>query len=62
MIKVIIAFIRVWKFFRSFSKARKWFRTPNPLLGYIEPKTMIEMGRIDKLYNFIDNQLKQNKR
>ena len=32
-----------------------WFRTPNPMLGYISPRDMIRSGRHGRLQKFILN-------
>ncbi len=30
-----------------------WFKTPNPMLGYVKPRDMIRLGRYKKLLTFI---------
>jgi len=41
----------------GYTKGVLWFETPNPLLGGITPLDMIKMGRHEKLFKFIDNQI-----
>jgi uncharacterized protein (DUF2384 family) len=33
-------------------KTALWFRTPNPMLGYISPRDMIRFGRSERLLTF----------
>ncbi len=42
------------------AKARRWFRTENPLLGMIRPRFMIQIGREGKLLAVIKHQLEGN--
>lgn len=44
------------------AKAWLWFKTPNPMLGFVSPLDMIKVGREKKVMNFIDNALNENKR
>ena len=69
MYKKLWCFILVWNFFsqefsfsESFRLTKQWFRVPNPLLGYIKPYCMLDVGRTEKLYKFIKTQLSGNKR
>jgi uncharacterized protein (DUF2384 family) len=39
------------------AKTVLWFRTPNPLLGGVEPRDMIRIGRFQRLYLFIRDAL-----
>ena len=57
----VIAFIKVWIFFKSFKRAYRWFTTQIPLLGHIKPVDMIKMGRAAKLRKFIEINLSENK-
>jgi len=41
----------------GYAKGILWFETPNPLLGGISPLDMIKIGRHEKLFKFIDNQI-----
>ncbi|WP_324997691.1 antitoxin Xre/MbcA/ParS toxin-binding domain-containing protein [Salinisphaera sp.] len=34
-------------------KAALWFRTQNPMLGYVTPRDMIRLGRYDRLLRFV---------
>lgn len=34
-------------------KVRLWLETPNPMLGYIAPLTMILLGRYKRLLSFV---------
>ncbi len=36
-------------------KCELWFKTPNPMLGEISPNSMIKMGRVKKLLEFIQD-------
>jgi len=54
-------FNEVKEFFGDEVKAKLWFETKNPLLGEISPNEMMELGRYQKLSEFIDNQLAENK-
>lgn len=38
-----------------------WMNCKNPLLGNLTPKWMIENGRMDKLIEFVEIQLSDNK-
>jgi hypothetical protein len=53
------AYIRalVANHFRDWSKAKLWFETPNPQLGNVSPNKMIELGRTEKLKEFIESSL-----
>lgn len=37
----------------SLDKATLWMETENPMLGDVSPRTMIELGRTDRLLKFI---------
>ena len=39
-------------------KALKWLKTPNPQLGDISPDDMINLGKGEKLINFMEELLK----
>lgn len=41
-------------------KAAIWFRTPNPMLGGIEPKEMVRLGRGSRLSKFILTAMSEN--
>lgn len=43
-------------------KMFEWFDTPNPMLGDVKPKRMIELGQTDKLLKFIRTSLLENGR
>ena len=61
MVNIVLSFIKVWWFFKSFKKASLWFEIENPLLGGVSPTHMIDMGREDKLYKIITQALEENK-
>lgn len=44
------------------NKVRRWFATPNPLLGNMMPLQMLNSGKIQKLLYFIDAMLDENER
>lgn len=46
----------------SHPKTQTWFKTENPLLGGMSPDEMIKKGRIEKLKQFIEVALDENKR
>jgi hypothetical protein len=43
------------------TKTSLWFTTRNPMLGGVEPRTMIRFGRTDKLRRFVLNALAENR-
>jgi hypothetical protein len=56
-------FDKIKKYFNGdMRKTWLWFTTPNPALGCVSPLDMIKAGRGDKLKNFIDNAIDENKR
>ena len=57
-----IAQSMVAQYFQDQHKTVLWFKTPNPLLGYITPRDMIRVGRFRKLQRFIQNALDENER
>ena len=61
MIDELVSFVKVWWFFKSYTKACLWFEIPNPLLGGVTPMEMIEVGRAAKLRKIITQQLEMNK-
>lgn len=52
----------VAQYFLDEQKTILWFKTANPLLGYITPRDMIRIGRFKKLQRFIQNALDENER
>jgi dephospho-CoA kinase len=42
------------------AKAKRWFKTLNPLLGNMAPREMILLGRFEKVSRFIDGALAEN--
>ncbi len=44
------------------AKSWEWFKTPNPAFGMISPLDMIRRGRVNKVKQFIDNAIDDNKR
>ena len=50
----------VAQFFGDEHKTLLWFKTPNPMLGYMTPRDMIRVGRFRKLHRFIQNALSAN--
>ena len=48
-------------FFKDEAKAKLWFETKNSLLGEISPNEMMDLGRFQKLDQFIQNRLQENK-
>ncbi len=61
---LIDSIINVAEFFTTVkgdcSKAKLWFRTPNPLLGELAPVDMLMLGMEKKLIHFIQEQLLEN--
>jgi len=55
-----LALSLVGQYFRDEHKTVLWFKTMNPLLGYIAPRDMIRIGRFKKLQRFILNALGEN--
>ena len=47
----------VQNFFKDEKKSAQWLHTANHLLGGISPKQMIDMGRFEKLRQFIKVQM-----
>jgi hypothetical protein len=41
-------------------RAMLWFQSPNPSLGDLSPHTLISMGRINKLAEFVRNAMAAN--
>lgn len=52
---------QVNEFFKDKYKTKLWFETTNPLLGNISPNQMMDLGRFQKLGEFIDNSLDGNR-
>lgn len=53
----------VSEFFRNEPwKADLWFKTPNPLLGWLSPTEMAMQGRCEKLVKFARTATSENKR
>jgi hypothetical protein len=51
----------VLKFFGDdYDRTTLWFRLPNPSLGDLSPNTLIRMGRIEKLAEFVRNAMDEN--
>ena len=62
MTKVWRAAALVTSFFRGdATKAQMWLEAPNPLLGNYSPLRMLELGRLEKLVEFIAQQIAANK-
>jgi len=49
------------EFFKDKDKTKLWFETANPLLGEISPNQMMDLGRFQKLGQFIENSLNENR-
>jgi len=47
-------------FFNDDKKTRIWFETKNPLLAYLAPQRMIDVGRERHLLKWIRQQLDDN--
>ncbi len=41
-------------------KTALWFRTPNPMLGYVRPRDMIRLGRYERLLRFVQEAESEN--
>ncbi len=37
----------------------KWLQTKNPMLGYLSPIDLIKLGKEERLFSFINEQLEQ---
>jgi hypothetical protein len=48
-------------FFKDEEKTKLWMETNNPLLGEISPIQMMQLGRYQKLMQFIDSSLEGNR-
>jgi len=55
-----VALNLVASFFKDKHKTLLWFHTPNPLLGGLQPREMILMGRAKLLLSFIQTALDEN--
>lgn len=44
------------------AKCWEWWKTPNPAFGMSTPLNMIRIGRQEKVKQFIDNAIDENKR
>ncbi len=56
-------FDKIKKYFNGdTAKTWLWFKTTNPGLGGCSPLDMIKVGRVERLKQFIDNALDENKR
>jgi hypothetical protein len=63
MTKVWRASALVTQFFKGDAvMAQLWLESPNPLLGNFSPLRMLELGRLEKLVEFIEQQLRENER
>ncbi len=60
--KKLLSYLKVFWFFKSIGKTKRWFAATNPLLGGVSANWMIEIGRSAKLYKIICNQLEENKK
>ena len=40
---------------RSEEIARLWFETKNPMLGELSPNDLIELGKLDKVVEFVNS-------
>ena len=49
-------------FFNDEKKADLWMWTKNPLLGNVTPVHMLQLGRFDKLIQFIYDRTSENSR
>lgn len=47
-------------FENNYKKTLLWFSNKNPLLGNVSPIEMLKNGRVEKLCNFIHNQISEN--
>jgi hypothetical protein len=43
-------------------KAWLWWKTRNPAFGMFSPLDMLKLGRVNKVKQFIDNAIDENKR
>lgn len=59
-IRILTAFLN--GFFGDRRKANSWLHYENHLLGGMSPKQMIEMGKINKLFKFVENTLNENRK
>lgn len=48
-------------FFNDAEKTKLWFDTPNPLLGHVRPNDLVRMGRADKVLQFVERALGENR-
>ena len=61
--KLRYAYSLLRKFFKEDSnKIYLWWNTENPLLGGVTPLFMNDVGKIDKVIEFIETSLDENKR
>jgi len=49
-------------FFKDNKKTILWMKTENPMLGNQVPNYMIKIGRFEKLKQFVETMLDENKR
>jgi len=59
--KIRVSINLVFDHFNDLDKTTLWFKTRNPMLGNVSPSDMIKEGRIDKVLDFIDVSLDENK-
>ena len=58
-----IYFDKIKKYFNGdTNKTWSWFKAPNPNFGGYSPLDMIKIGRVERLKQFIDNAIDENKR
>lgn len=59
-----VAYIKalVYNHFKDTHKVKLWLETPNPNLGDVTPTRMIELGREQKLLQFVQGALAENRR
>lgn len=46
--------------FKNEHKTLLWFKMPNPILGNVSPREMIQFGRYRKLFKFVVTALNEN--
>jgi hypothetical protein len=55
-------FDKVKQFFcGDIKKTWLWFTTPNPAMGMLSPLNLIKIGRANRVKQFIDNAIDENK-
>ena len=56
-------FAQVFEFFgEDLSRTCEWWLVPNPHLGEESPQSLQNLGKYEKLKDFIETQLEENKR